>query len=126
MLKLCVQPLALGSFFFLTSCALSQAQPGTPAVIVEPSAASRAALLSAVSDALGVANVTLADDALTRSSTLIIEHTRPRDAGGRQLNGRDLDRPQHFQLVQNGARCTLIHQESGKRMQLKQTVCMPI
>jgi len=123
MLKSCMKAVVFGCCFLLGSCAVSQAQPDTPAVITQPSAASRAELLTAVSAALGVANVTLADDALTRSSTLIIEHVHPRDASGRQLSGRDFDRPHHFQLVKSGERCSLIHQESGKKTELRETAC---
>lgn len=126
MLKSCMKPVVLGSCWLLASCALSQAQPDAPAVITQPSAASRLELLTAVSAALKVANVTLAEDALTRSSTLIIERAHPRDASGRQLSGRDFDRPQHFQLVKNGRRCLLIHQESRQRTELKKTRCAPV
>lgn len=110
----------------LAACASSQAQPDAPAVITQPSAASRAELLAAVTSALNVADVTLADDALTKTSTLTIERTRLRDASGRQLNGRDLGRPELFQLVKNGARCELIHQGSGKRVELAKTACEQI
>lgn len=115
----------LGSTALLASCALSQAQPDTPAVIVQPTAASRAELLAAVTGALDNASLTLAADALTHSSSLIVERTRLRDASGRQLSGRDLDRPQHFQLVEHGGRCVLIHQESGRRIELTRTTCRP-
>lgn len=107
----------------LSACASSQAQPDAPAVITQPSAASRAELLAAVSSALNVANVTLADDALTKTSTLTIERTRLRDASGRQLSGRDLDKPQLFQLVKNDTHCVLIHEGSSKRIALPKTTC---
>lgn len=107
----------------LSACASSQAQPDAPAVITQPSAASRAELLAAVTSVLKVANVTLADDALTKTSTLTIERTRLRDSSGRQLNGRDLGRPEVFQLVKNDARCVLIHKGSGRRVELAKTAC---
>lgn len=113
----------VGGVFLLSACVSSQAQPDAPAVITQPSAASRAELLTAVTSALNVANVTLADDALTKTSTLTIERTRLRDASGRQLSGRDLDKPEVFRLVKNGANCVLIHQGSGKRFELAKTVC---
>lgn len=125
MLKPCVKSTILGSCLLMAACAMSQAQPDTPAVITQPSAASRAELLAAVGALLEVGNVTLADDALTRSSALIIERVRSRDASGRQLSGRDFDRPQHFQLLRSGGRCVLLHQESGKRTELRETACEP-
>lgn len=109
--------------FLLSACASSQAQTDAPALITQPSTASRAELLTAVTSALNVSNVTLADDALTQSSTLTIERTGLRDASGRQLNGRDLDKPELFQLVKNGTHCVLIHQGSGKRFDLAKTTC---
>lgn len=119
-MKLTVASLAI----LLSACASSQAQPDAPAVISQPSAASRAELLAAVTSVLNVSNVTLADDALTKTSILTIERTRQLDASGRQLSGRDLDKPEVFQLVTNGSHCVLIHQGSGKRVDLPKTTCV--
>src|SRR5205814_6391888 len=78
----------------LASCASPGAtrlpDDAKPAVIVEPGVRSRAALLQAVTDLLGGARPLLADDALTRESTLIIERMR--------LEGRDRGVPEHFRL----------------------------
>src|SRR5258708_13046062 len=89
----------------LASCATSggkrPAEDGVPAVIVEPTPESRAALLQAVTDALGVEPL-LADDALTRGSTLIIER--------RHLEGRERALPEKFHLLKIGdPRVTVPH-----------------
>lgn len=120
-----MKPIVFCGIFLLSACASSQAQPDAPAIITQPSAESRAELLAAVSTALKVTNVLLADDALTKASTLTIERARVRDASGRQLSGRDLDKPELFQLVRSGTRCVLIHQGSGRRMELTKTNCEP-
>ena len=99
----------------LPACAA--AQPEVPAVIDTPTNESRAELAQAVSSALHGAPVTLADDALTRTSRLIIE---------KPLTGRDLDKPEHFQLVKTGTRCVLIHERTGKRTTLPSTRCQPL
>lgn len=112
-----------GTVILMSACVSSQAEPDAPAVITQPSAESRAELLAAVTSALGIANVLLADDALTKTSTLTIERSRVRDANGRQLSGRDLDKPEQFQLVKHGARCVLIHRSSAKRFELPKTTC---
>ena len=59
-------------------------------MLVEPTAQTRAELAQAVSSEFGGISVALADDALTRSPDLVIEHARPRDAEGRLINGREL------------------------------------
>jgi hypothetical protein len=108
------------------SCGTLPAGNDLPAVIVRPSAPGRAELQQVVSGALSGAPVTLADDALTRDSTLIIERNQPRDANGVPLSGRELGRPEKFQLVKNGHDCVLIHEASGKRWTLKRTTCSPL
>lgn len=118
-----MKPIVFCGIFLLSACALSQAQPDAPAVITQPSTESRAELLAAVTSALNVANVLLADDALTKASTLTIERAPMRDASDRQLGGRDLGKPELFQLVKSGAHCVLIHQGSGKRFELPRTTC---
>ena len=71
------------------------------------------------------APVTLADDALTHQSLLIIERTQARDASGVPLSGREFGRPEQFQLVRSGTRCILIQVSTGKRWTLANTQCAP-
>jgi hypothetical protein len=101
----------------LAACASSFAQSDVAAVIDQPTQESRAELAQAVSGALNGAPVTLADDALTRDSLLIIERAR--------LSGRELDRPEHFRLVKVGKQCALVHERTGKRTTLASTTCLP-
>ena len=94
-----------------------------PAVIVRPTPESRAALARAVSTALHGAKVTLADDALTAASTLVIERAPQRDPRGLPANGRELGLPERFRLVKSGADCVLVHDRSGARLKLDATEC---
>jgi hypothetical protein len=97
-----------------------------PAVITSPTAASRADLLRVVRKAMREAPVTLADDALTHESTLIVERARARGPDGLPLAGRDRGRPERFHLVRNGARCLLVHEGTGRRLALSSSVtCAP-
>jgi len=110
------------------SCALacgcaSVAQPDAPAVIVGPTAETRAELQRAVSTALNRSDITLADDALTRDSMLVIERTPARDAAGTRLSGRDLDKPEQFQLMLSDGRCVLVHMRTNQRYELGRTRC---
>jgi hypothetical protein len=104
---------------------VAPAAPDVPAQIVSPTAESRAALRRAVSEALRGAPVTLADDALTRTSSLVIEPAWPRDAGGRLLGGREYGLPERFRLVLSGGRCVLVHEGNGERLTLEATSCSP-
>ena len=87
-----------------------------PAVIVEPNVRSRAALLQAVTDLLGGARPLLADDALTRESTLIIERTH--------LEGRDRGVPEHFRLFLSNGICVLVREKTGQSATLVETRCV--
>jgi hypothetical protein len=69
--------------------------------------------------------VTLADDALTRSSTLVIERRWPRDATGQLLDGRERGFPERFHLVRADGRCVLVHDGDGRRLELLGTSCVP-
>lgn len=100
-------------------------QQDTPALIVEPSAESHGDLVSVVSAALNVADLTIADDALTRESVLIIERRPARDSTGQRLSGRDFSKPEQFQLVRGTEGCVLIHQSTGRRHPLAKVKCKP-
>src|SRR5918911_1552358 len=102
----------------LCACTASLAQPAVPAIIDKPTNESRAELARVVSSALNSAPVTLADDALTRDSLLIIEKAH--------LSGRDFGRPEHFRLVKIGKHCALVHERTGKRTTLSSTTCEPV
>jgi hypothetical protein len=107
----------------LPACRAWPAAPEHPAVIVHASAASRADLERAVSQAFGGVPVRLADDALTRDSLLIIGRARARDERGIPLNGRELEHSRHFRLVRRGSHCVLLHLETGKSSVLTHTQC---
>src|ERR671936_958060 len=110
----------------LCACTSSLAQREVPAIIDQPTPASRAELARVVSADLTGAPVTLADDALTRDSLLIIERAHPRDASGVPLSGREFERPEHFRLVKAGEHCALVHERTGKRTTLASTTCQPV
>ena len=108
----------------LAACATGAGRE-VPAVITTPTAESRAELRRVVGRALNRTPLTIADDALTRDSALIIERARPRGADGALLSGREMGRPEHFQLVTNGSHCVLVHERTGKRFTLASAACAP-
>lgn|SRR5512133_338414 len=107
----------------LAACRTVRQPRDEAAVIVAPTAETRAALQRTVSGALKGAPVTLADDALTRSSTLVIEPRWPRDATGQRLGGREQGLPERFHLVRSGGRCVLVHDRDGRRLELEGISC---
>lgn len=92
-----------------------------PAVLVNPSEQDRIRLSRIVAEALHRPSILLAPDALTAESTLIIEPVRPRDQSGLPLNGRELGRPERFDLAKGGACCLLIQARTGERWRLHQS-----
>jgi hypothetical protein len=107
------------------SCATASPTKDVPAVITTPTSESRAELAHVVSQALHGAPLTLADDALTLESTLVIERSRARGPNGILALGRDTGRPDRFRLVKVGSRCELVHEGSGRRFALSKARCAP-
>ena len=105
----------VGVFLTLAACKTGTVRADMPAYLVDPTPESRAELQRVVSDALNGRAVTIADDALTNDSLLIIEP--------KNLTGRDLGRPEHFMLVSSGSRCVLVHKGTEARYELRQTTC---
>jgi hypothetical protein len=115
---------AVAGVLALASCH-ARAPQDAPAVLANPSPESRAELLRVVSEALGGAPVTLADDALVRETALVFERARARDAEGRPLDGRERGRPEHFRLVKSGESCVLVQESTGRRFPLSGVACTP-
>jgi hypothetical protein len=115
----------LASTLLVAGCRTVRPEPrDVPALTVAPTDASRAALAAAVTAALHGAQVTLADDALTRSSTLIVERARQRDAVGLPVDGRVVAAPERFRLVKRGGACVLVHERTGREAVLESTTCV--
>jgi len=110
----------------ICACETLPAGEPQPAVLTHASAQGLAELKRVVSQALNGAPVRLADDALVHDSVLIVDRAQPRDAAGLPLNGRELGRPEHFQLLKRGPQCILIHERTGKRWILRSATCAPI
>jgi hypothetical protein len=94
-----------------------------PAVIINPSAANLMELERVISEALHGAAVTLADDALTTSNMLSLEHPNPRDQAGRPFDGRELVRPETFALFKRESRCVLVQTKTGRAWTLHHVRC---
>ena len=69
--------------------------------------------------------VTIAADALTRESVLMIQRRTPPGPQGRAATGRTLDAPEQFRLVLRGTRCMLLHAADGREWPLEATQCVP-
>lgn len=118
--------LSMGALVLLGACNSQPAQGGEePALIVGVTPEGRAELQRLVSEALHGAPVTLAEDAFTRESTLIIERNPPQNLQQRPLQGRNMDRPKKFRLLLSGERCWLERESDGERWELLEAKCMP-
>ena len=116
-------PSAIVVLCLLTSACASMAQDDAPAVIIGSNESTRAELVRVVGEALGFSDVLIADDALTRESSLFIERRPARDATGQRLSGRDYDRPERFDLVKQGEKCVLVQASTHRRFELKDVRC---
>lgn len=100
----------------LLACKTGAINHEVSAYIVNPTAESQAELRQVVSSMLGGREVTLADDALTTQSVLVIEP--------KYLTGRDLGRPDRFQLLKSGSTCVLVNLGSDARSELTKSHCV--
>ena len=107
--------IVVGLLLLAAACKSSEVRSEVPAYLVDPTTESRAELQLVVSSMLGGRAVTIADDALTTQSMLII--------GAKHLTGRDLGKPDQFQLLQSGSSCVLVHLGSGARSKLSEATC---
>ena len=116
-------------FICITACLMacqSVAKPtATEAVLIDPDGSSRAELATTVATMLKVPSITLADDALTADSLMIIEKVRPRDSGGISLSGREFDTPEQFRLLKIDNTCVLVQVRTSARRVLRQSQCAP-
>lgn len=117
---------AVAAILGLAACATASPPGDRPAILTRPTAESRAELARTLRGALHGAPITIADDALTRDSTLIIERAPARSKGGVPLNGRQTGRPEHFRLVTKDSRCLLVHERTGRRWTLRAATCSPV
>ena len=123
MRKQTVLSVSLGVALLTTGCQTMGSDADQPARIINPDEASRAALQSMVDSILNT-EVTLAENALTESSMLIIERSPPRTMTNPNPQGRTMDEPIQFRLVINGSDCFLIDQRNESRHMLKDTECL--
>lgn len=107
-----------------TACGTLSAQE-QPAVIAAPNADTRAELARVVSAAFDGQPVTLADDALTRESVLVLERRTPPGPQGRAATGRTLEAPERLNLVLRGERCLLVRARDGREWELEEARCVP-
>ncbi len=106
----------VGVFLALGACKTDAIRSEVSAQVIDPTPESHAELQHVVSSALGGRSVTIAENALTKESMLII--------GPRNLTGRDLGKPEQFRLVLSGSTCILVHLGSNSRSELAKTNCV--
>ncbi len=108
----------------LAGCTAPSIQADVPALLINPGPDTRLEIEQSVSAALDGVDISIAADALTQDSMLIIERGLKRSIANSVELGRDLGRPDHFQLVIDGPQCVLVHQQTGLHWILKKTKCI--
>lgn len=99
----------------MVACNSTPHAEGVPALLVSPDATARSELQRALAELLNTDSVTLADDAFTRSSSLIIERSR--------LSGRETGTPEHFHLLLDDGGCFLVRQTTAESALLAHVEC---
>ncbi len=120
----CAFLFAIAALLGLAGCRSTPLPEGVAALLLNPDEDSKRELRQVVSSALKVANITLADDALTQSNILSIEPSAPRGLNAPPANGRLLGRPETFRLLLDGPQCVLVHDRTGLRWFLLDAECV--
>ena len=115
---------ALAVGLALAGCGSNGLQPDVPAVRTSLTEASTLEIEQIVATAAGGSRIAIADNALSESSLLIVERAPRERIDVPPANGRDYGRPDRFRLVLDGPQCFLVHEETGLRYLLKDTVCI--
>jgi hypothetical protein len=105
-------------------CSTSAIQDDIPALLTNPGPDTHREIEQSISAALDGVDIAIAEDALTRNSTLTIERGMKRSIARSPEMGRDLGRPEHFQLVIDGPQCVLVHASTGLHWILKSSECV--
>jgi len=113
------------AILMVSGCQTMNAAADVPALLSEPDEASRAALRDTISAIFGGQDVPLADDALTKSSLLLIERNPRGSLDAPPANGRVLEEPIRFRLVNSGGECVLVDLRDESRHLLPDTTCVP-
>ena len=124
---MCIRRLAwctMAALMF-SGCQTIDAAADVPALINEPDDASRAALRDTISSIFGGRDILLADDALTKTSLLLIERNVRGSMNAPPATGRVLEEPIRFRLVKSGEDCVLVDLRDESRHVLADTDCVP-
>jgi hypothetical protein len=113
------------AILMVSGCQTMNAAADVPALLSEPDEASRAALRATISAIFGGQDVPLADDALTKSSVLLIERNPRGSMDAPPATGRVLEEPIRFRLVKSGGECVLVDLRDESRHLLPDTTCVP-
>ena len=115
--------IAASTILTLAGCKNVAPDATQPAVIVEPTEASRAALQATVNSLLDT-EVVLSGQALTDTSFLFVERRVPQSIDGSPAKGRNMEMPYRFTLLTNGTDCVLVDERDGSRHLLADTKCV--
>lgn len=109
----------------IAACRPLAPEDAVPAVLVAPDPAVQAELIAALSAMLGPAAISIAPDALTRTSLLTLERPEPGGGSERRATGRSLETPERFRLVASRDGCFLVHETGVDRVELHRATCVP-
>lgn len=113
---------AIAMFIALGACAQVPARAAQPAVLEAGDEFSHAVLAATLQKVLG-RPVTLAPDALTRESSLVIEPV-PARVDGQRIDGREMTpRIERFTLQKQGANCVLLREGNPEPVPLPGAHC---
>ncbi|MEE3305335.1 MAG: hypothetical protein VX238_04400 [Pseudomonadota bacterium] len=120
--RLLAAPLAI-LLLSASGCATTQEAELHEAVTKSISVSQKQAIESKISNWFGGLNITIAEDAFSKTASITIERKAKVDSRGLPIDGRHDNPVYSFTLLSDGEQCVLRNDQSGELTKLENVTC---
>ena len=120
--RLLAAPLAI-LLLSASGCATTQEAELHEAIIKSISVSQKQAIESKISNWFGGLNITIAEDAFSKTASIMIERKAKVDSRGLPIDGRHDNPVYSFTLLSDGEQCVLRNDQSGELTKLENVTC---
>ena len=120
--RLLAAPLAI-LLLSASGCATTQEAELHEAIIKSISVSQKQAIESKISNWFGGLNITIAEDAFSKTASITIERKAKVDSRGLPIDGRHDNPVYSFTLLSDGEQCVLRNDQSGELTKLENVTC---
>lgn len=108
----------------LSGCKTMANETPIPALLAQTDSQIITQLETVISKAMDGRKIALAPDSLMDKSYIAINPPSVGRRNGMIIDGRSMERPDHFDLMMAGRTCYLVHRQTGEKYKLKNMPCV--